>query len=209
MKKVLFGILALSIGAFAANPGNVASNGVETSSVPVKVIAEIISAPEGLTITDEAGTVLSELLIDHGRMIKGQQSEDSVAFKSFKVKRFANGAEAALDSSSGLDASNKPKKGKLTVALDNNATILKKDGKSDATSKLNSKLSFAGVDAATDGSSSYTVNLDGGGTTGLKEHRGRVTSTIPQTDINATTTLAGYHHNSSERTLTVTYTPTK
>ncbi|MGL6118923.1 MAG: hypothetical protein ACRC0V_00295, partial [Fusobacteriaceae bacterium] len=75
------------MAAFAANPGV----GIpETASVPVKVMAEIITAPTGLVITDEAGTVLDELLLDHGRMIKGAATSDSVAYKLFKVQKYAD-----------------------------------------------------------------------------------------------------------------------
>ena len=48
MKKVLFGIMALSVAAFAANPGTPGE-----ASVPVQVKAEVKAATDGLVITDE------------------------------------------------------------------------------------------------------------------------------------------------------------
>ena len=97
MKKVLFGIMALSMAAFAANPGVIdPTTSTETASVPVKVMAEIITAPTGLTITDEAGTVLDELVIDHGRIVKDAATSDSVAYKLFKVQRFDGTKSVAI-----------------------------------------------------------------------------------------------------------------
>lgn len=184
MKKVLFGIMAFSTVAFALNPGSTGND----ASVPVKVIAEIITAPTGLTITDEAGRVIDELLLDHGRIVKGVATSDSVAYKLFKVQRF-NGTEPV-----------KIGEGTLNIKLDNGSTILKKNGTS-STSTLTSALTLTG--GATQVSSTEynhtTLATD-------TEHVGRVTSTIAQANLNAVAET-GIHHNSRERTLTVVYTP--
>ena len=189
MKKVLFGIMALSMAAFAANPG---TGNPETASVPVKVIAEIITAPTGLTITDEAGTVIDELLLDHGRIVKGAATSDSVAYKLFKVQRFDGTAPVAIGA------------GELNVKLDGSTTTLKKNGTS-TDSTLPSTLTLTG--GATQVSSTEYSHTTSGTDT---EHVGRVTSTIAQAQLDGTdnTTLqTGIHHNSRERTLTVVYMP--
>lgn len=202
MKKVLFGIMALSTAAFAVNPGvpTTDGSGTETASVPVRVIAEIVKAPVGLTITDESGTALQELVIDHGQLVKGNVVGDSVAFKNFRVRRYdASGAMVALAPT----AATAPK---LEVSLDNTKTILKKGGTS-ATSILNSDLTLAGGTStpATNGDPhSYIVNLTADTE---QEHLGKVTSVIPNSDFTAPALEAGFHHNSAERTLTVVYTP--
>ena len=193
MKKVLFGIIALSMAAFAANPAPTpGEDRVETASVPVKVIAEIITAPTGLTITDEAGTVIDELLLDHGRIVKGAATSDSVAYKLFKVQRFDTTGPVAIGA------------GTLNVKVDKPTTTLKKNGTS-TTSILPSTLALSG--GATQVSSTEYNHTTSATDT---EHVGRVTSTIAQAQLDGTanTTLeTGIHHNSRERTLTVVYTP--
>ena len=206
MKKVLFGIMALSMAAFAANPG---TGDPETASVPVKVMAEIINAPVGLTITDEAGTVLDELVIDHGRIVKGAATSDSVAYKLFKVQRFdgttsetqpigAGTLTVELDEKMATD-----KKGKATLA---------KNGDTNHASKLTSTLALTGG-ATQESSTKYVHNLTGADT---EAHVGRVTSTIAKgaaTDTEGSLLNSelrpGVHHNSRQNTLTVVYTPTK
>lgn len=197
MKKVLFGIMALSMAAFAANPGVVENDTSgnlikETASVPVKVIAEIITAPTGLTITDEAGTVIDELLLDHGRIVKGAATSDSVAYKLFKVQRFDGTSATKIGA------------GTLNVKLDEATTTLAKNGTSTA-STLTSALTLTG--GATQVSSKEYTHTTGADDT---EHVGRVTSTIAQAQLDGTdnkTLETGIHHNSRERTLTVVYTP--
>ncbi|UPO97548.1 hypothetical protein MKD34_01510 [Cetobacterium somerae] len=186
MKKVLFGIMALSIAAFAANPGTDSE-----ASVPVKVIAEIITAPTGLTITDEAGTVIDELLLDHGRIVKGAATSDSVAYKLFKVQRFDGTKPTKIGA------------GTLNVKLDEATTTLAKNGTSTA-STLTSALTLTG--GATQVSSKEYTHTTGADDT---EHVGRVTSTIAKTELLKTGIETGIHHNSRERTLTVVYTPAK
>ena len=76
MKKVLFGIFAVSMVAFAANPGV-----NDVTSVPVRVKAELVIPAGGLTITDESGVALQELEINHGQLAIKGVSGDSAAFK--------------------------------------------------------------------------------------------------------------------------------
>lgn len=201
MKKVLFGIMALSVAAFAVNPGGGDGTANETASVPVKVMAEIVNAPVGLTITDEAGTVLDELLIDHGRIVKENAGDDSVAFKIFKVKRFEQGSNTAVAIANAAGA-------KLNVIIGNEAgtksedATLNLDGDAVATSKLASTLTVTGGNSPVDGQE-YDHVL---GAADL-EHVGRVTSRIARDQFYATTLEPGVHHNSRKNTLTVVYTP--
>ena len=86
MKKVLFGIMALSIAAFAANPGELKGE-VGAASVPVTVLAEVIAPTDALVITDEAGNILADgIVLDHG-LRTWEDNEHTTATIRFKVKR--------------------------------------------------------------------------------------------------------------------------
>ena len=182
MKKVLFGIMALSMAAFGATATNPGTG--ETASVPVTVIAELIKAPTGLTITDEAGTVLDELVIDHGRMVIGKATDDSVAFKFFKVQRFdENGANSNLIT----DGQNN-----LYVSLNKTVTTLTNTSDiSQNPASLSSTLSLAGGANPIE-SKSY----DHAVATGDKVHTGRVISRIAKDSLN--NGKVGIHHNRAE-----------
>ena len=81
MKKVLFGIMALSAVSFAANPGSATE-----ASVPVEVKAQVLAANNALVITDEAGNLLGDgIILDHG--IRAQGDTNHTVSKVFKVKR--------------------------------------------------------------------------------------------------------------------------
>lgn len=106
MKKVLFGIMALSMAAFAANPGELTS-GAGTASVPVKVLAEVIAPTDALVITDEAGNILADgIVLDHGLRTQTDGNHTTAPFR-FKVKRITDGTSGYA-----------PINGTLTVALD-------------------------------------------------------------------------------------------
>lgn len=190
MKRVLFGIMALSIAAFAANPGTGATGTAGEASVPVKVRAEIVKPSAGLTITDEAGTVLDELLIDHGRIVKGTASDDSVKDKIFKVKM---GRE---------DETYVAMAGDLRVSLDKTSTSLTN---ALATSTLTSTLSLVGGSGTTLVSgeeAAYVAKVNG------TEHTGRVNSVISRDQLNAAGLEEGIYNNGANKpTLTVVYTP--
>lgn len=190
MKRVLFGIMALSIAAFAANPGTGATDAAGEASVPVKVRAEIVKPSAGLTITDEAGTVLDELLIDHGRIVKGAASDDSVKDKIFKVKM---GRE---------DETYVAMAGDLRVSLDKTSTSLTN---ALAASTLTSTLSLVGGSGTTLVSgeeAAYVAKVNG------TEHTGRVNSVISRDQLNAAGLEEGIYNNGANRpTLTVVYTP--
>lgn len=151
MKKVLFGIMALSMAAFAANPG------ISTeASVPVQVKAEVIAATDGLVITDMAGNILTDgLIIDHGTRVKGETHDKSVQFKVKKLN--TDGSYGTTLSATTTD--------KLKVSLDKTTTTLKHLTKANT---LTSNLALAG------GGQNYTV--DGAGA--HAEHVGTITSTI-------------------------------
>ncbi|MGL5088481.1 MAG: hypothetical protein ACRC6Z_03370 [Cetobacterium sp.] len=190
MKKVLFGILALSMAAFAANPGVPGTvPDTEVASVPVEVRAEIITAPTGLVITDEAGTVLDQLLLDHGRMIKGAATSDSVVEKIFKVQRYIAGTAAPIGA------------GTLNVQLDSADAILGLDGDLTGTT-LKSVLSLGNSNGASFVSTTeYNQTLVAADTQSL----GRVTSRISQTELAAAP--LGIFHNARANSLAVVYTP--
>lgn len=102
MKKVLFGIIALSMAAFAANPEEVK---VGAASVPVKVLAEVIAPTDALVITDEAGNIIGAegIVLDHGIHTSADGKHTTAPFR-FKVKRLTAGGS-------------QPIKGTLTVAI--------------------------------------------------------------------------------------------
>ncbi len=208
MKKVLFGIMALSMTAFAVNPGVTdPTSGAEEASVPVEVRAEIIKAPVGLTITDEAGTVLDKLLIDHGRIVADNAGDDSVAFKIFKVKRFEQGNNTAVEIANKDGANLKVTIGDATGTKNKVATLALNGDTTNPASKLASTLTVTGGNKPVDGQE-YDHVL---GANDL-EHIGRVTSTIARDQLYTTTNTGltqGSHHNSRENTLTVVYTPGK
>ncbi|ERT69856.1 hypothetical protein [Cetobacterium somerae] len=188
MKKILFGIMALSMAAFGAtttNPGTV-SGETETASVPVTVIAELIKAPTGLTITNDAGTVLDELVIDHGRMVIGKATDDSVAFEFFKVQRFEDKDSSIENSDLITDNQNN-----LHVSLTNPVTTL--TNTSDKTASLTSTLSLTGGANA-----SNLTSYNHAVATGDKVHIGRVISRITKDSLNAKTNKVGIHHNRAE-----------
>lgn len=213
MKKILFGIMALSMAAFGANPAIPGPNNTEIASVPVTIKAEIISAPAGLTITNEAGTVIDELLIDHGRMIKGQSFGDSVAFTNFKVKRFDNSG-TSID----LDTTLTKAGDKLTVSLVSGETgtgviaapvALTKDGMTPPTdpTEVGKKQLLATLSLLGAANNSYEHLI----TAGEKEHLGRVTSRIPMNELNKPNLEYGLFRNnglaSNKTMLRVVYTP--
>lgn len=190
MKKVLFGIIALSMATFAisgsssqTNPGDKANG----AAVPVRVIAEVVKPASALIITDEAGTILDELLLDH-KIVGGSRTADSVIAKSFKVK--VTTAAGVVDEGDS---------GNVTIALNETTTTLTKVGGTDT---ITSALRLVNGVNAVD-SNQYTAGLSGG------EHLGTITSTIAAASV---PTAAGAYDNKvtgAMPTLSVTYTATK
>lgn len=160
MKKVLFGIMALSMATFAANPGEL-TGGAGEASVPVRVIAEVIVPTDALVITDAAGNILTDgILLDHEVRTRGEVNH--IASQDFKVKRLSLDPNAVLGSSSNT---------KLTVSLSKYTTTLGLIGGAQpgALSTISSALELAGG-----GLAGYEVPL----TDTTKEHTGNVSSTI-------------------------------
>lgn len=187
MKKVLFGIMALSMAAFAVNPGD-KENG---ASVPVRVIAEVVKPAAALIITDEAGTILDELLLDHKVVTGISNSSDSVIAKNFKVRVTTDaGIIDQTDS------------GNVTIKLDKTTTILTKVGTDQGVTgkdTITSVLRLVNGVSAKD-SNQYTAPLSKG------EHLGTITSTIAAGSV---PTTAGAYDNKvtgNMPTLSVTYT---
>lgn len=187
MKKVLFGIVALSMAAFAANSGAITGDG-GSASIPVRVMAEVVKPANALIITDEAGTILDELLLDH-KIVGGSDKGDSVIAKNFKVK--VTGDDGAVNT----DAN-----GSVSINLSSTTTTLRKVG---GTAEITSALRLVnGVNAVN--SNQYTADLSGG------EHLGTIISTIAAAQISKVE--AGAYDNKvagDMPTLSVTYTATK
>lgn len=191
MKKVLFGIIALSMAAFAANPGDTTEDeGAKkgSASVPVRVMAEVIKPASSLIITDEAGTILDELLLDH-KIVGGSNAADSVIAKNFKVK--VTRTDGTVDTGINGDESTH----KVTIKLNKTATTLTKVG---GTGTITSTLRLVnGVNAVS--TNQYTAPLSGG------EHLGTITSTIAAKSV---PTAEGAYDNKvtgDMPTLSVTY----
>lgn len=189
MKKVLFGIMALSVATFAANPGDITSE-TPSASVPVRVIAEVVKPANALVITDEAGTILDELLLDHKIVGGGATGDptDSVIAKNFKVK--VTGDDGAV-------ATNKA--GSIAIALNKTTTTLTKVG---GAKTISSTLRLVNGVSDVD-SNNYTATLSSG------EHLGTITSTIAAESVPVE---AGAYDNKvtgNMPTLTVTYTATQ
>ena len=196
MKKVLFGIIALSMAAFAANPGDLSSG---TASVPVRVIAEVVKPASSLIITDEAGTILDELLLDH-KIVGGTNPADSVVPKNFKVK--VTNAGGAVDTSVNSTGDNY----KVKIILSKTDTTLTRVGTNlvvdnpETPDQITSTLRLVnGVDKVD--SNEYIAPLSEG------EHLGTITSTIAAAQISKV--QAGAYDNKTEAanmpTLSVTY----
>lgn len=196
MKKILFGIMALSLSMAAFGAAN-----ASTTSVPVMVQCNVIAAPTGLVITDEAGQVLTELNIDHGNIVRptvGTAPIDPTAYKIFKVQRYDNGAPIAIGST---DDSSLKVSLKGGTGAGSNETALKKDGTS-ATNPLTSTLKLEGGAKPDANNTSYTETIGKTSTV----HTGKVTSTIAKAGITSTT-ATGLYNNARVNTLEVVYTP--
>ena len=97
MRNIFFNFLALSSLALAANPSPDVNS---PATVPVRVQCTVVVPKVGLTITDETGVAIQELLIDHQNLGKGLRVKDSIAYKDFRVVRYIdNGIMVNLSSS--------------------------------------------------------------------------------------------------------------
>ena len=187
MKKVIFGLLALSTVGFA--------NMSSTNNIPVKVKAEIVAGESSLIIADENGNnfIGDKIVLDHGRIQKGY-ANDSIVTQKFSVQlkpAYADPANSAVTMN-----------GKLEVSLNDSTATL---AKANSTSKLISNLSVATEDSAADRTDmGYDVKLSS------NIHVGEIKSVIDKAHFVATNSLveAGAHANGdSENRLTVTFTP--
>lgn len=201
MKKALFGIIALSAVTLAnSNPGTATE-----ASVPVLVKAEILEPSDSLQITDLAGTLLPQIELDHGRIVKGTTTNSSIVFQDFKVIRGdGNGGLATLGGAEGATTA-----ATIAVGIDSIKTNLLNKTTGEAAGKLESNLSLlGGKDGAVEGITGttehgYKINLAKGAT----EHRGRIYSEITPAQINAVETKTGVYDNGSEVTMKVVYSP--
>ena len=176
MKKVLFGIMALSMAAFAANPGELTS-GAGTASVPVKVLAEVIAPTDALVITDEAGNILADgIVLDHGLRTQIDAEHTTAPFR-FKVKRMKTDESTGVTTFDGIN-------GKLTVALDdvdsptNNQEVHLGRVGGAAANKLVSTLTLANGGTLTGSTLTGKHGYEATMGTNDKEHTGEITSTV-------------------------------
>lgn len=171
MKKVLFGIMALSMTAFAAtNPGDNIVENSGTASVPVKVLAEVIAPTDALVITDEAGNIIGAegIVLDHGIRTQADGKHETAPFR-FKVKRITGAAYASIDGTLTVAI----KKGELAAdaTVEGQPITLGKVGGGVA-DKLTSNLKLENGTTA-NSVHGYTVAMGA-----ATEHTGEITSTV-------------------------------
>lgn len=201
MKKVLFGIIALSMATFAVtNPGEIDDTTKKgTASVPVKVLAEVIEVTDAIVITDEAGNTIGAngIILDHETRTQADGLHTTAPFR-FKVKRVATGGSQPID-------------GELTVAINAPGTgaatghpvTLGKVG-GGATDTLTSTLKLENGKAITavsgvHGEHGYTANM---GDT-LTEHTGEITSTVDFSSAAAGKYESGLNETRPELVVTI------
>lgn len=199
MKKILFAVMALSTVAFALNnnPGT-----DTTASVPVLVKAEIIEPSDSLQITDLAGTLLTQIELNHGKIVKGAASAESSVSQDFKIMK---GDKVATGGFADLSATGKSE---MAVAIDEVTTELLNKTTGVSTNKLTATLGLlGGKNDATHGITGCKhgyKEVIGKGKTAME---GRITSTLSKETLNGTNAVVGIHDNGSERVLKVVYTP--
>ena len=195
MKKVLLGVLALSVVSF----GETSTPKVgDTASVPVTVKAVIEKVPAGLAIVDEVTGQMDQVVIDHGTIGKGtlSASSPSIQTKGFRVVRMdADGKLVPLGAT------------ELSVGLSDASTTLTKIGSSDTNDKLTSNLE---VYHKTGTLTTKGTNPNGTGAEGSHytvallntddEHRGEIRSIITTTGF---ATDGRYDNMTSRPTLAV------
>ena len=170
MKKVLFGIMALSMATFAANPEEIKVQKA-TASVPVKVLAEVIAVTDAIVITDEAGNIIGAegIVLDHGVRTKADKKHTTTPFR-FKVKRMSE------------TTANAPINGTLTVAIKAPGTATatyhpinlgKIGGGTTVGEQLESHLKLANASALIKNQHGYEATMGA-----ATEHTGEITSTV-------------------------------
>lgn len=143
MKKVLFGLLAVTAVAFGANPGDsVPTSSSDAGSVGVPLEVRVTVLPKGpqLVLVDENNVLIKKLSFDHGNMVAGLSSE-SVIEKEVRLMR-ADGKAFADNSTDTYKAKFEATDLNGNEIAGNNGT-LKLDGHAAASAKsIESKLAF-------------------------------------------------------------------
>ena len=181
MKNTFLSFLALSSLALGANP---APDVNSPASVPVRIECEVGVPKNGITITDETGVALQELLIDHKYLARGAMTKDSIAYKEFKVVRYIG------DTGTIANISPDPKGRSLFVNLSSESGELNKIG--GGSTKLTTRLSLEGKPGLNPLKNitniSYEAPITGSGNildlTAEKAHYGRVISIISKEQLN-------------------------
>ncbi len=81
MKKLLFGVIALSALSFGANPGDTVpttQNGTGSASVPMEVRVTVLPKGSNLILVDQNNILINKLIFEHGSMIAGLSAESKV-----------------------------------------------------------------------------------------------------------------------------------
>ena len=222
MKKVLFGLLAISVVSFGAATADAAvSTGTQTTGVtgsatnpgtytkdltkigdsgaagvPLQVKANVIPASSRLVLVDENNKVIDNLVFDHGNLIPGATSNIS---QIVELKRTDNNAFSAEDTPD--------HKGKIGTS-----TYIAQFAATNAGNTIipNTANNFA-LQGATDGATSLQSELDFNGT----EIKVSSTATFVRTQVTSKlnvpvgTTQGLYIGNGTfVATLTLSATPT-
>lgn len=169
MKKVLFGLLAISVVSFAAdsvtpgvatsqaaaiasatNPGTytkdlTTTGQVGAAGVPLQVKANVIPASSRLVLVDENNKVIDNLVFDHGNLIPGATSKISqiVELKRTDNKAFSADTKSNTGYTAQFVATNAGNtKNPITPNVANNFEL---QGATDGTTSLKSELDFNGT----------------------------------------------------------------
>lgn len=98
MKRVLFGLLAVTAVSFGANPGgSVPATTGSSGSVGVPLEVRVTVLPKGpqLVLVDENNVLIQKLSFDHGNMVAGLSTESTLE-KEVRLMR-ADGAAFATN----------------------------------------------------------------------------------------------------------------
>lgn len=100
MKRVLFGLLAVTAVAFGANPGGsvpTTTGSSGSAGVPLEVRVTVLPKGPQLVLVDENNVLIQKLSFDHGNMVAGLSTESTLE-KEVRLMR-ADGAAFATNNS--------------------------------------------------------------------------------------------------------------
>lgn len=124
MKKLLFGVMALSALSFGANPGDTVpttQNGTGSASVPMEVRVTVLPKGSNLILVDQNNILINKLIFEHGSMIAGLSAESKVE-KEVRLMRADGKPFSNTDTNNG-DAGTNTYKAKFEAKDLNGASI--------------------------------------------------------------------------------------